>query len=263
MDKHDHITPPDPMTEPCSRFFRAHLQLFELIVFIGQLAVNADKASEKAAQLLFEIAEDEREKQRAKERLDHGGRAKKAFRSIKQPLLQMVLSRGVDNFLAYITELLTLIFRTKPETLRSRKVVRMDFVLRHSTMEDLVAALAENRVEQLSYQGMRTLSKDFDERLGLRLFEHYEALQRATRIVEQRNVIVHNRAIVNRLFLSRVSESRFKLGEQIKLDGDPFLDDMEFLARCVADIDTRAATKFGLPRPIPRERPKTNTEEAQ
>jgi hypothetical protein len=72
--------------------------------------------------------------------------------------LEMMLSRATENFLTYVTELLTLVFRTRPETLRTSETVRLDAILKHVNMEDLIHELAERRVNQLSYQGMRDLA---------------------------------------------------------------------------------------------------------
>jgi hypothetical protein len=91
------------------------------------------------------------------------------------------------------------------------------------------------------------------DRLGLKLFEDSEGLNRAVRILETRNLIVHNWAVVNRLLLSRIPGYPASEGQRLEFQVDPIFDDAEFLAHCVADIDPRAAEKFGLPTPINRE----------
>ena len=120
-------------------------------------------------------------------------------------------------------------------------------------MEELVAWLAERRVERLAYQGMSTLAEDLSERLGLSLFGEPEDAGRAIRIVEIRNLIVHNRAVVNRVFLSRVPDYPAKEGDRIEIDVDDLFEDVQFLAGLCFDLDRRAAEKFGLPRPITQE----------
>lgn len=164
-----------------------------------------------------------------------------------QLFLQMMLGRSVDNFLTYVSELLAVIFGTRPEMLKSNETTRLDVILQYKRMDDLISALVEKRVTDLAYQGMRDLSKDLSRKIGFDLFEREEDLARAVRIIEVRNLIVHNRAIVNRLFLSRLPDFPASLGDRVDLDGRAVLDDIEFLDSSVSDIDRRAVEKFGLP----------------
>lgn len=82
----------------------------------------------------------------------------------------MMLTRAVDNHLAYISDLPALVLRTRPETLRSSETIGLDTVLQHDTMDELVSELSEKRVNQLSYEGMRDLSTYLADRLGPILF---------------------------------------------------------------------------------------------
>ncbi len=241
--------PPDPMTECCSRFFSGHVQLFNFLDFISGLALRMDEGWRKASVALYRT-DDEEEKERYKRSLEKEAPTTSALRSYSQLILQMIMGRAVDDYLAYISDLMTLIFRTRPETLRSSETVRVDAILRHNTMEDLVSDLAERRVNQLSYQGMRDLSDYLCNRLGFDLFEQQEDLQRAVVAIEVRNLIVHNRAVVNAHFLSRLPDYPASAGEVLKLEVNSVLDDALFLSQSVADIDTRAAAKFGLPQPV-------------
>jgi hypothetical protein len=130
----------------------------------------------------------------------------------------MVAARGVDNFLTFLSELLALLFRERPETLRSsEQQVKVAFVLQHNSMEELTEALGERRVEQLAYAGMRELADRLDDQLGFQLFETEDELRRAIEFIEARNLIVHNRGIVNRTYISRVPWKRAELGERVTL----------------------------------------------
>lgn len=128
-------------------------------------------------------------------------------------------------------------------------------------MPDLVKALAERKVNELAYVGMRALAKYLSERLGLDLFSREEDLARASRIIEVRNVVVHNGAVVNQVFLSRLPDSPAKLGDQLLFEMATVEEDMKFLMETVTDIDERAAVKFELPRR--GRKPGGNTSEAK
>jgi len=161
---------------------------------------------------------------------------------------EMMLVRGTDNFLTYVSELLALIFTTRPETLRSAETVKLEEILEHASMDDLVKRLAERRVERLSYQGMKDLQKDLAEKLNFEIFPSSEPFSRAMRIIEIRNLLVHNRGIVNRTFQVKTGDSSLAIGSLFELRPHPLISDLDFLAKSVLDIDERAALKFGLAR---------------
>ncbi|MDQ3686595.1 MAG: hypothetical protein M3430_13505 [Acidobacteriota bacterium] len=108
---------------------------------------------------------------------DTGGDMKLVYSfSAHIPLMaELVLCRSIDNYLVYLSQLLALIFRTKPETLKSGEQERLDFILKHSSMDDLIGALAEKRVDKLAYMGMRDLARYFEEKLGLNCFHRLKA----------------------------------------------------------------------------------------
>ena len=166
------------------------------------------------------------------------------------PLLEeSTLARGVENFLTYIADLLSIVFKTRPEMLRSREqTVDIEFVLEHDSMDGLIDALADRRVERLAYSGVRDLADYLHDSLGFDLFTSEADLDSAVRIVEGRNVVVHNRAIVNRVYVSRVRDTPQKIGERLSLDFDGLYRDLAFLATTVRDVDERAAEKWGIER---------------
>lgn len=59
-----------------------------------------------------------------------------------QFLGQMMLCRGVDSFLVYISHLLVVIFTAEPNILKSNEKVSLEFVLDHLRADDLVQAAA-------------------------------------------------------------------------------------------------------------------------
>ena len=185
-----------------------------------------------------------------------GAGARRKFSIYYSLLTEMAFCRAVDNYVTYLTDLLELIFFARPEALRSKEEVTLDFVLAQPTRAKLIKALVDRRVNQLSYQGMRDLTDFLSRKLGFELFEQASLLNRAILLVEIRNVFVHNRGIVNDTFLQRVPDSSFPLGKQIKLTINDVKEHIEFFTKSVSDIETRAHEKFGvkLPYRVPSKR---------
>ena len=69
------------------------------------------------------------------------------------------------------------------------------------------------------------------------------------KIVEVRNVIVHNDAVVNKTFLKRVPNVNMKEGDKIDITLVDALEDGELLLNASTAIDAKALSKFTfLPR---------------
>ncbi|MFQ5777091.1 MAG: hypothetical protein ACE5IP_03700 [Terriglobia bacterium] len=243
---------PKEITEPCARFFERHSNLLNLITdMISQW-------EDSGASLANMVLETERlQLLRNPERIKLLKTQAQTLQGLLgrfDLLVQLVYCGVVDNYLSYVSELLALIFRTRPETLRSGEKEKLDEILAYSTMEDLISALAEKRVNHLSYQGMEELSKNLSRGLGLELFPEADDMARAVLIIETRNLIVHNRGIINERSLSKAPNIPGKIGDSIDF-ADPYMKqklflDIQFLAHSVADVEQRACVKFDLPRPV-------------
>jgi hypothetical protein len=242
---------PEAATQACGRYTREVYDLLQYVGFVAQLATRSDEVQRVAAEALRDTARSDEERERYEAMLETRGGALEQLRARRHLLLQMMLSRVVDNFLTYVSELLALVFRTRPETLRSSEVVRLDEVLRHKSIDELVNALADRRVNRLAYLGMRELSDDLAGTLALRLFEDDADLACAVEVIEIRNLIAHNRGIVNQTFLRRVPKSDAQEGEPVALEIDRVMSELKFLTERVFDIDQRVASKFALPRVRP------------
>lgn len=253
VERHaEHGFPPVAMTMPCFRFFLEFFKLGDFFMYVTGWALGNARRIEELVEEARKIQLYEDESKYA-EHLAHAKQIMEELSSHLPLLNQMVFCRVVDNYMTYLSELLALIFQSRPETLRSSEQERLDFILQHSTMEDLIAAISEKRVLSLSYRGMSDLASHLSERFGLQIFEGSQALENAVRIVEVRNLVVHNRGVVNKVFLQRVPGVRATLGESIEVTMRGAHEDADFLAMSVTRIDSEAAQKYGLPQTERRE----------
>lgn len=159
--------------------------------------------------------------------------------------LTMIVVRGVDNFLTYVADLLKQIFLERPEALRSAETVRLDEVLQFGSMDDLVNFLAERRVDRLAYQSVNDLADNLEKALSFTLFETEAERARAGKLVATRNLLTHNRGVVNARFLGLVPNSGYVEGDQIELP-TAIGEELDFLGGCARRIDARAIAKFSL-----------------
>lgn len=161
-------------------------------------------------------------------------------------LFELSFCRLVDNFLTYLKELLKAAFINRPEMLRSSEKEQLDFVLQYSSMNDFVNALIEKKVEQLSQEGSGALLKYFDDH-GLTLFNDTKSKEDLNLFISLRNIIVHNRGVINSIFLNRVKTYSGKVNEHIKIDYKLFRSYNIRLSELATEIDRRATKHWKLP----------------
>lgn len=230
--------PPDPMTEVCARYFE---QQNETVAFV-RFVQSVTRLSDHFVSTSLRAAEgDEASPTNA---------AAATLQGYDRLIVETLVARSIDNFLCYITELLALVFRSRPETLRSGGSVRLDFVLAHRTMDELIGALTERRVEELAYAGLRELNEDVGKRLGFALFQDDENFDDVREFVEIRHTIVHNRGLASQTFLQRVGDRGYRLGEPVHPPISSLARRIWTLSNAVVDIEVRASQKWRLPQTV-------------
>lgn len=213
------------ITRAAYKFGHEHSRLLDFVVFSHQSFASffdADKSEEHPDRTFYERAFDD------------------------TLLQELILTRAVDNFLCFLSDLLGLIYKAKPEMLLSSEQERLDFVLNFSDMDQLRRAIAEKKVERLSYLGLKELAHHFEKTMGFKLFENPNELERAAIIVEMRNICVHARGIIGQVSVNRFPSLKEGLGKKLDLNDALIRDLRHFLEHCVFDIDSRASQKFGL-----------------
>jgi hypothetical protein len=159
---------------------------------------------------------------------------------------EMLFCRGVNSFLTYLADLMTLIYEKYPKKLPSNKQTTYRFCIEHHIAGDLISALAEDTVMELTHQSLDALAKYFKKNLDLVLFTEGAHLANAGLSVDIRNVTTHNRGIVNRFFIQRNPRFADGLGKRVVLSEEERREMLSTLGYCLRQLDVRAIKKFGL-----------------
>ncbi len=173
-------------------------------------------------------------------------------------LFEACLTRVVDRALTYISSSLHAVCRKHPNSVKARVTEELDveYIFGFASIDELVHAIIDRRVRSLSMRSLGELDQYFRKTFEFDLFASDEQRESAIRLVAQRNLLVHNRGLVNQIYLEQTKDSRLKVGDVIKYDGPKALCALEFLSSWVCDLDVRLIEKFKLetqPR-APRER---------
>ncbi len=173
-------------------------------------------------------------------------RVKRRNKHIWNVRREVMLCRYVDSYLTYVSDLLSLIFKAKPEILKSAEQVTYEDVLQHKTLDDFIEWAADQRVNSLSYKGLSHIAEYFERRVGLDLFPDDNSRFLATRSVAIRNLIVHRRGIADFRFLRAVPNLGFEIGKSIELTHELAWEAAEVALTCARYIDGQAMAKFNL-----------------
>jgi len=176
------------------------------------------------------------------------GGASLAYISYKNTMAEMTLCRGVDNFLCYIADLMRMVFEMNPDMLKSNEKISYSEILGHESLESLKLEMIENKIFDLSNKGFRVLAKELEEKYGFTIYRNQDHLENIVELVEIRNLIVHNRGIVNAVFKERVPKSLKSIGEKLVFDFNQDWKFMDMLNDSFFYIDNVAEEKFKLPR---------------
>lgn len=246
----EHALAPEPMSKACARYFAEQAHLYSFQYFLLDLVKYKDHTAIAATEALIKTAKSNEDLGRHLSGAKDAYGAFRRFNEFYSLLAENWLCRTVDSYLAYASELLSLVFLTNPKMLKSRETISVDEILSHASMEQLIETIAEQKVHQLSYRGLSELSDYLRDRMAFPLFVNQAELDLARRYVEVRNLIVHNRGVVSKISASRLPEMAPLVGTRIELGFEEAISAAAVFARSVADLENRAAQKFGILQPI-------------
>jgi hypothetical protein len=112
---------------------------------------------------------------------------------------------------------------------------------------------------ELTHQSLGALARYFKKNLGLVLFTKGADLANAGLCVDIRNVITHNRGIVNRFFIQRNPQFADDLGKRVVLSEEERREMLGTLGYCARQLDVRAIKKFRLETIDPKFKESANT----
>jgi hypothetical protein len=222
-------------SEPLFRFILEYDNIISLFFSIVRIATRLDETRSIAAKAIAKAEG----KRLAETQVSIRDAFNMVFRHGDQLSRNMVVGMA-NNFSSYLSETLQLVMIKKPEILRSSEKISTEEVLQFGRVDDLIAYIADRKIAELAYAGLRGLESFLKERLGVDLFETAEERYLLTVLIELRNVHTHNRGHINEIFLKRVGGAtntsfKFTHGDCYHVD----LDDFAVLSRNAIHIALR------------------------
>ena len=163
------------------------------------------------------------------------------FDKVERAVEEMLLARIVDNFQSYVVDLLLEIYLVRPEIVPKGSVTYRELFGSADILELRKIAI-EKTVSSYGYMNIVDLSDEIKKSLSFPIFDHWLTKRRVKRIVEIRNLIVHNRSTINETFIEKVGCKHDRFGSQVSVPNAVGV--LRYLDALANDIDCRAAVKF-------------------
>ena len=159
---------------------------------------------------------------------------------------QMAYCRMADNALCYFKDILSEVVLKRPEIIKSSEKEPLDYILSFKDMESLLVALSEKKIKQLFYGKFIDIKKFFLDKLGIELFENQTIENNFVQFIKQRNIIVHNRGIINQEFIDEFKNCGFTLGHSLYFKYENLSIINKEISNIISEIDLKVRNKFDL-----------------
>ena len=209
----------------------------------GDLTLNAYKAKKglnESRFLEFSIEiENEEINSLYREQIDHQNRL---FSSYLAPLVIMNYVYGVIMFDDLLTKVMRLILKInwrKFSNSSERKLSNME-IFASSNLKELFDQLLEKELVELKYKSiddqLSYLAKKFNFKVTSKVDKYSDSMifnitdiDRLIKIFMIRNLMVHNDSVVNKVFLTKVKDSAYNLGDTINIEFSELKNTLLFL----------------------------------
>lgn len=232
-------------------FLLDYYKVVDLFFFTIHLAHRADNVSLTASKALISVAKNEEERQRLQANIDNPDQAAKKLNEFGTLNSRNLTVNTVDAFLWFISATIQCAMKKRPEMVKSGESVKIEDIFEFSNKRELIDYLIDRKVNSLSYGGMSRIERFISDSMGVAMFPDDDARELMQIFVEVRNIQVHNRGIVNRVFLGRVTQHQrfhFSEGKRAHLDFDELFDLTRVCVQTAIDLDTKICKKFGIKR---------------
>lgn len=237
--------PPESGTEALLEYSWASACDLRLFHFVIDLALRGDFVAHIARQAL-DGNKDYKAQTPAELAKTNPGAATTALRQSSQELIEMFVSRAVDNFEVYLVAVVRLVLNKEPRILSDRKQeLTLGQILKFESIEALSREIIEGKLNALSYEGFGELEAWCTQR-SIPLVVPHGQRERVVELIALRNIIVHNRGCVDERYRAAVPSASTKVGDKRELDVDDLFGAIALLDAVVATTDAAVAGKFRL-----------------
>lgn len=211
---------------------------FMVLGYICQTMIMSDEMMNAIHKSLYLAGEDPGSKPKK--------RSKIFQRNYSQTMLEMVFSRLVDNFNKYLVDIIEEILLVKPEIMSSsEQTISTEEVLKIGDHKNLIHYLIEKKIHSLSNKGLEDIRKWCDNK-GIPFDVKQNAVSTIKEMMATRNIIVHNRCLIDKGYINIVGKTAFSEGEKREIEYPYLFKAYDSLTKVVFDTDSMVIKKYGV-----------------
>lgn len=159
----------------------------------------------------------------------------------KEYFAEMTTVYIVSLLEAFLKNYLKTIFIYKPETLKTKSQITFDVICSHRSMKALILTLAQSEVDMLGYGSIEDMQECYDKRFkcNFNLFESWNEIVESS---YRRNIIVHNRGIINNKYKQKFKNHR--LGSKLDTTTEYTVELCDHLQLFFDFVNSNVGNKF-------------------
>jgi hypothetical protein len=236
---------PKKTSIPAEEYFEESRNCIGLLGFILDSVLTGDYMIHIAKNALEENVID-KELDPQKLALKDPGPRTKVIRKFSQQLLESFFIRIVDNFEVYLIQILKCVLKKRPEILSTRQQsISLEDIFQYTKISLLIDEIIEKKINALSFKGFIELEKWYFQK-EIPIVVKTEYREKVKEYIATRNIVVHNRAIIDGRYLENVKKSKYKLGDKRKLNPDDLFEALNILNTIVVDTDKEIVKKYNI-----------------
>ncbi|WP_133297957.1 hypothetical protein [Paenibacillus paeoniae] len=136
----------------------------------------------------------------------------------------------------------------KPEILHNKQpTILIEQILKADSIDALLKETIESKVSELSNKGFGNI-EEWCISKGIPLAVDKEDKMKIVESIAIRNIIVHNRCIVDEKYIKAVPDSKFLVGSLRELEVNDLYNMINTLTKLVTETDNKSIEKFSLTR---------------
>lgn len=168
------------------------------------------------------------------------------LRRHSQEFIEMIFSRLIDNFQIYLVDIIREILQVKPEILiNNQPTISISQVLKANSIDVLIQEVIESKVGALANKGFGHI-EEWCISNGIPVTVINDLKLDIVEFIAIRNIIVHNRCIVDEKYRKAVPNTEFKVGELRRLNVDVLYHAINTLGDIVSKTDFNSVNKYNL-----------------
>jgi hypothetical protein len=151
--------------------------------------------------------------------------------------LNMCLVFIVALFEAFVVDVFTNVLISNVQMLKCARTLTFETVIGLGSQSRIIRHMAEKEMNEYAYASLTEQCRIYRKRFGVDIEESGVSIEMLAEIVAQRNLLIHNKGVVNKRYIESLRNPKLKLGAKVRItqeDWDQYVASFESAAGFIA-----------------------------